>query len=480
MIKRLSALLLAVVLLISLPCTATACNEQCNTYVTQILFGDSALNYASDDSVKMLLDALYLCSEQSDGLGQDKLDFLKSKKVNKIPSLSSLNIKSNYLLECSHNSWESESATTKKAQSVRKKLLQRTVNKVFDFGLFNNWFGSNSGKCNSFAALLYYLHILSDYIADNPVNTEVAFEGFTVSAYAGQPFVLLNGNRPLFTAEEKKSTDGFTSFSPLDSQGRCGVAFANICIDIMPPPDSRQALGSIKPSGWKQNNYPGIVNSELPYLYNRCHLIAHQLAGIDDEINLITGTNYLNAKGMKPFEDKVAKYIRETGNHVLYRVTPVFIGENNVASGVQLEGYSVEDAGEGICFNVYCYNVQPGISLNYANGSNSISDSTFEAENIIPFAVMNADDGNPDLILELNRHLAIIFENQKNTNTYIAMLNKIDSIASESRMIAGNKNTPTQNYIMLKEQQYKYFNVLKCYIPLLLAKEDFFKATFSV
>lgn len=152
--------------------------------------------------------------------------------------------------------------------------------------------------------------------------------------------------------------------------GRCGVAFANICIDIMPT-EERGEIGMIKPSGWHTVKYD-VVDGK--YLYNRCHLIGYQLAGENaNPKNLITGTRYLNVEGMLPFENEVADYVKESNNHVLYRVTPIFESDNLVASGVQMEAYSVEDNGEGICFNVFCYNVQPGIVIDYATGESYLS-----------------------------------------------------------------------------------------------------------
>jgi len=171
----------------------------------------------------------------------------------------------------------------------------------------------------------------------------------------------------LFTNEDK-STISFESYSKLDWLGRCGVAFANVGRDLMPR-DNRGEIGDIKPSGWVQAKYEGIVDSKPPYLYNRCHLIAYCLTGENaNEKNLITGTRYMNVEGMLPFEEKVAKYLDKSDNHVLYRVTPVFAGKNLLASGVLIEAYSVEDQGKGICFCVYVYNVQPGVEIDYATG----------------------------------------------------------------------------------------------------------------
>ncbi len=202
-----------------------------------------------------------------------------------------------------------------------------------------------------------------------PVSGGNASSVSKVPAYSGNPFVTINGNEPDFTAAQKKSTKSYETYGALDSLGRCTTAIACVGKDLMPTGD-RGNIGSVTPTGWKQGKYD---TSIVPgtYLYNRCHLIGWQLAGEDDnEKNLITGTQYLNIEGMLPFENMVADYIKETDNHVLYRVTPVFEGNNLVASGVQIEAYSIEDDGDGICFNVYCYNVQPKISINYKDGSN--------------------------------------------------------------------------------------------------------------
>lgn len=185
------------------------------------------------------------------------------------------------------------------------------------------------------------------------------------------PFVAINNNEPNFD-DSDKTTEAFETYSDLDSLGRCGVAYANICQEIMPT-QKRGDISSIKPSGWINKKYDtSLVDGA--YLYNRCHLIGHQLAGEDaNEKNLITGTRYFNVDGMLPFENMVADYVKETNNHVLYRVTPVYDGDNLVAKGVQMEAYSVEDDGEGVKFNVFVYNVQPGIEINYATGDNYLS-----------------------------------------------------------------------------------------------------------
>ena len=183
-----------------------------------------------------------------------------------------------------------------------------------------------------------------------------------IPQYTDEIYVTINNNIPYFE-EKDYTTKSFEKYSKLDKLGRCGVAYANICKEIMPTKE-RENISDVDPTGWKQKKYDG------EYLYNRCHLIGHQLAGEDaNELNLITGTRYFNVKGMLPFENKVADYIEDNEeNHVLYRVTPIFEGNNLVANGVLMEAYSVEDNGKGICFNVYVYNVKPGIKIDYATG----------------------------------------------------------------------------------------------------------------
>lgn len=191
--------------------------------------------------------------------------------------------------------------------------------------------------------------------------------------YEGTPYVALNNNIPLFT-DSDLTTEPFEIYSDLDELGRCGAAYANICVEIMPTKE-RESIGSVKPSGWHTAKYIGIVDGN--YLYNRCHLIGFQLSGENaNEKNLITGTRYLNVEGMLPFENMVADYVKETDHHVLYRVTPVFEDDNLVASGVIMEAMSVEDKGAGICFNVYVYNVQPGIMIDYKTGESALDSNT--------------------------------------------------------------------------------------------------------
>ncbi len=477
--KRFCSILLSLALLITVTLQGSACNEdQSDTYVAQILFGASALSYESDETFDLLMDALYLCSEQADNSGADELKSLKSSKVSRLPSIDTINVNSASLLACSHTAWEEEYLADAEAKNARKKILRNTVNKVFDFGLINNWFNSDEGQCDSFAALLYYSHILADYLADDPEETEITVGNTYVSAYSGQASVEVNGNKPSFTSAEKNSTESFAEFSQLDNLGRAGVAFANIGPDEMASAGSRdESMSSIYPSGWNQNQYEGIVNTTQ--LYNRCHLIAHQLSGNDTEINLITGTRYLNETGMQPYEEEIAAYINDTGNHVLYRVTPVYSGDNLLASGVQLEAYSVEDKGEGISFNVYCYNVQPGVDINYQDGTNELSDTTVGSEDILPFVVCNPSDSNPDLIYEMNKYLKELFENQKDTGTYISLMNGINGVASDARALDEDDTNQGRYYMALKDCEYDYLEQLTLYVPILLSNEDFFNSVFQ-
>lgn len=200
-------------------------------------------------------------------------------------------------------------------------------------------------------------------------GTATAVKPSSLPKYSGEAYIVVNNNQPNFSASEL-TTKGYEKYSSLDSLGRCGVALASCGKEIMPGAnEERGSISSIKPTGWIQKSYSGISGG---YLWNRCHLIGWQLSAENaNRQNLITGTRYMNINGMLPFENMVADYIQETGHHVAYRITPIFEGNNLVCSGVQMEAYSVEDDGDGICFNVYCYNVQPGITINYANGDSS-------------------------------------------------------------------------------------------------------------
>jgi len=198
----------------------------------------------------------------------------------------------------------------------------------------------------------------------------------SIPDYSGSPYVTVNDNQPYFS-DSDVTTTSFESYSDLDSLGRCGVAYACVSTDTMPT-EERGSIGQIKPTGWHTVKYDCIDGK---HLYNRCHLIGYQLTAENaNEKNLITGTRYLNVDGMLPFENMVADYIKETDNHVLYRVTPIFDGDNLVASGVLMEAESVEDKGEGICFCVFCYNVQPGVNIDYATGESTLAESSTAGE----------------------------------------------------------------------------------------------------
>lgn len=207
---------------------------------------------------------------------------------------------------------------------------------------------------------------------DKPIiDSEYSADPEGIAPYSGTPYIVLNANNPNF-AEADITKASYEFYSELDSLGRCGYTIACVGKDIMPTED-RESISSVKPSGWINKEYDSkLVDGR--YIYNRCHLIGFQLTGENaNKLNLITGTRYMNVDGMLPFENMVADYVKETGNHVMYRVTPIYVGNNLVASGVQMEAYSVEDDGDGISFNVYVYNVQPGITINYATGDNWLS-----------------------------------------------------------------------------------------------------------
>lgn len=200
-------------------------------------------------------------------------------------------------------------------------------------------------------------------------GTASAFNAADVPAYSGEPYTAVNNNEPYFTSDNL-TTEAFENYSELDALGRCGVAYANVCLETMPT-EKRGSISEVKPTGWHSVKYDNVDGKSL---YNRCHLIGYQLTAENaNQQNLITGTRYLNVDGMLPFENMVADYMKETDNHVLYRVTPIFTGDNLVADGVLMEGYSVEDEGDGICFCVYAYNVQPGITIDYATGDSWLS-----------------------------------------------------------------------------------------------------------
>ena len=259
-----------------------------------------------------------------------------------------------------------------------------------------------------------------------------------VPAYSGDPYVVLDGNEPAFSQEDRTSTTSFESYSPLDALGRCGTAYANVGTDLMPTED-RGDIGQVKPTGWHTVKYDCVDGK---YLYNRCHLIGYQLTGENaNEENLITGTRYLNVEGMLPFEDLVADYVQETDNHVLYRVTPVFEGDNLVASGVQMEGWSVEDEGEGVCFNVYVYNVQPGVTIDYATGESALASDVPES------GTANPETAGEDSAQEQEETTYIL-----NTSSRKFHLPDCSSVSS---MKEENKSTYTGSREDLIEQGYE-------------------------
>ena len=218
----------------------------------------------------------------------------------------------------------------------------------------------------AFAPIVFVLSLLlSSCALPMPSSSMISMD--ELPAYSDSAYVEIDGNQPFFTDADKQETEAFEEYSDLDYLGRCGTAYANVGQELMPADgEKRGSIGQVKPTGWHTVKYDCVDGK---YLYNRCHLIGFQLTGENaNEENLITGTRYMNVDGMLPFENLVADYVKETDNHVLYRVTPVFEGQNLVASGVQMEAWSVEDEGEGVCFNVYVYNVQPGITIDYATG----------------------------------------------------------------------------------------------------------------
>lgn len=226
-------------------------------------------------------------------------------------------------------------------------------------------------------SLLLLLSLLLSACGAVPGGNQPSFSLEDIPEFSGEPYVVLEDNQPAFTQEDL-TAGSFEEYTPLDVLGRCGAAFAMVGLDTMPTQD-RESISQVKPSGWQTAEYDtDLVDGG--YLYNRCHLIGFQLTGENaNEENLITGTRYLNVEGMLPFENLVADYVKETGNHVLYRATPVFSGTELVARGVELEALSVEDSGDGVCFHVYCYNNQPGITINYATGDSWLSGTDSQA-----------------------------------------------------------------------------------------------------
>lgn len=277
-------------------------------------------------------------------------------------------------------------------KSKRRKLLSYKGFRYFLIGfllvLFSGMILACSTDTDNIAETSSEIAVETEQIETEETKTEpsaeIALSIAEIPDYAGKPYVVINNNVPQF-ADTDLSTSSYEYYSELDSLGRCGVVYACIGRDLMPT-EERGEIGSVKPTGWHTVKYEGIDGR---YLYNRCHLIGYQLTGENANTkNLITGTRYLNVEGMLPFENMVADYVKETGNHVMYRVTPIFEGKNLLASGVQMEAKSVEDNGQGILFHIYCYNVQPEVTIDYATGESSVS--TVGA----PAAESPADAGN--------------------------------------------------------------------------------------
>lgn len=236
-----------------------------------------------------------------------------------------------------------------------------------------------------------------------------------IPAYTGKAYVIINNNEPFFTREEMTSSS-YEFYSDLDSLGRCGMCIASVGVDIMPTED-RGEIGNVKPTGWVQEKYSGLVDGN--YLYNRCHLIGYQLTGENANVkNLITGTRSFNVDAMLPFENMVADYVQETKNHVMYRVTPMFDGDNLVATGVLMEAKSVEDDGEDLLFCVFCYNVQPGVAINYATGKNWLDNSTPSTTESTP-APTATPTPSPEPTLEPTPEPEITPTNNQSSTTYV-------------------------------------------------------------
>lgn len=248
--------------------------------------------------------------------------------------------------------------------------------------------GMNTKKLKILSIILLLLLLTSCSTAENINNEPITLDLPTEVAYdyEGKIYTEISGNVPEFSDDEI-TTKSFEKYEELDYLGRCQGAFACIGQDIMPT-EERGAIGQVKPSGWQLVKYD---NVDGKYLYNRCHLIAYQLTGENaNEKNLITGTRYMNTDGMLPFENIVADYVKETNNHVMYRVTPVFEGQNLLAKGVKMEAFSVEDDGAGVCFNVFVFNIQPGIKINYANGASEMEKESEKAEQAPSTGVLNS------------------------------------------------------------------------------------------
>ena len=256
-----------------------------------------------------------------------------------------------------------------------------------------------------------------------------------IPAYSKDAVIEISDNVPGFT-EEDYTTEAFEQYSPLDELGRCGMAYACVGEEIMPT-EERGAIGMVKPSGWHTVKYDFVDGK---YLYNRCHLIAYQLSGENANTeNLITGTRYLNTEGMLPYENQVADYVHNTGNHVLYRVTPLYEGDNLVASGVEIEASSVEDKGKSLSFHVYCYNVQPGVTIDYATGDSALAEDSREATENVQNTIPEAESSTSNASEEAKTASA----DQTSENTVMAAVQEENVTAQD-----GNDTAEEQDYVL--------------------------------
>ena len=307
---------------------------------------------------------------------------------------------------------------------------------------------NKDGKINAVDAsniLSYYAYTstngtmqFEEFLKNPPVSKDIVpgkvpFDINSISQFKDKPYVAVNNNIPFFDAKDFKSAS-FEYYSPLDDLARCGICMACIGTDIMPS-EPRGEIGNVKPSGWQTVRYDELIEDK--YLYNRCHLIAYQLSGENANVcNLITGTRYLNIEGMLPFENKTANYVLSTGNHVIYRVTPVFVGNELVCRGVLMEAYSLEDKGDGICFNVFCYNVQPGIEINYSNGESKAVVTITTTANVTTKVTTATQATTARPVTVTTTHIQTGSKYVANTNSHVF---HYSSCASVKKMNESNK-----------------------------------------
>lgn len=276
-------------------------------------------------------------------------------------------------------------------------------------------------RYNILLTILVFLLIFNITGCMNEIPIQISdakiMEVEAIPLYKDRPYVAINNNQPTFSEQDLTDTS-FEYYSELDELGRCGIAIANVGKDIMPD-KARGSIGQVKPTGWHSVKYDGVDGK---YLYNRCHLIGYQLSGENaNERNLVTGTRYMNVEGMLPFENMVADYVKESGNHVLYRVIPVYYKKELLVRGVQIEALSVEDKGEAISFNVFVYNVQPNIIINYQNGESKLTDNNIISNEDVEIRgnrrskVYHMPGQNAYDEMEFSANL-IIFQNEEEAN----------------------------------------------------------------